>query len=116
MGCIFIFIIATSYTYYRTLCQEYSLKNRGKLDDRNKIRRRKERSIRVSVYNFLHSSTKFRLGGGGLVLEKRDLKRESHATQHLYTIIHSPLPTGYSLDLDLRQSQSPIESRTHVLL
>ena len=116
MGCIFIFIIAASYTYYRTLCQEYSLKNRGKLDDRNKIRRRKERSIRVCITSYIHLLSFVGGRGGGLVLEKRDLKRESHATQHLYTIIHSPLPTGYSLDLDLRQSQSPIESRTHVLL
>ena len=68
-----------------------------------------------TVTSYIHPLS-FVGGGGGLVLEKRDLKRESHATQHLYTIIHSPLPTGYSLDLDLRQSQSPIESRTHVLL
>ena len=53
------------YVLPDVLCQEYSLKNRGKLGDRNKVRRRKERSIRVSVYNFLHSSTKFRWGGGG---------------------------------------------------
>ena len=35
--------------YYKTLCQDASLKRRGKLEDRKKARRRRERVIRVSL-------------------------------------------------------------------
>ena len=38
-----------AYTYYKTLCQDASLKRRGKLEDRKKARHRRERVIRVSL-------------------------------------------------------------------
>ena len=44
------------YTYYCTLSQEHSLKKRGKEKERNTTRRRKERSLRVSVMLLLLSS------------------------------------------------------------
>ena len=39
---------AAAYTYYRSLCQEASLERNGKKVIRNKIRRRRERIIRVN--------------------------------------------------------------------
>ena len=44
----YTFIVA-AYTYYKSLCQDDSLKRRGKLDDRKKVHRRRERLIRVSI-------------------------------------------------------------------
>ena len=43
-----IFPSAVAYTYYRSLCQEESLRWRGKQGDRKMIRRRRERLVRVS--------------------------------------------------------------------
>jgi len=40
-------IRAATYTYYRTLTQEDSLKRRGKYEERKRIRRRRERLLRV---------------------------------------------------------------------
>ena len=49
--CIHFYLIplGAAYTYYKSLCQDASLKRRGKLDDRKKARRRRERLIRVSI-------------------------------------------------------------------
>lgn len=41
--------VAAAYTYYRTLTQNKSLQKRGKLEERNTVRRRKERTNRVSA-------------------------------------------------------------------
>lgn len=44
-----LFLLAAAiYTYYRTLNQENALKERGGLEDRKKVRRRRERLLRVS--------------------------------------------------------------------
>lgn len=53
------FSIGAAYTYYKTLCQEDSLKRRGKATDRNKVRRRRERTQGMSVSMFI--SSKFRM-------------------------------------------------------
>lgn len=46
-------IIAASYTYYRTLNSEDSLKQRGKHEERKTNRRRRERLLRVSHHKHL---------------------------------------------------------------
>jgi hypothetical protein len=47
----FFLLIAASYTYYKTLCQETSLERRGKIGDRKVQRRRKQRALTVSTNN-----------------------------------------------------------------
>lgn len=49
--CALIKLIYTdaAYTYYKTQCQENSLRERGKSDDRKIVRRRRERLLRVSI-------------------------------------------------------------------
>ena len=47
--CVFFDVpAAAAYTFYRTLNQEGSLKRRGRLEDRNKTRRRRELTLQVS--------------------------------------------------------------------
>lgn len=43
------FILAAVYTYYKTLCQEATLKRKGAYDQRRTQRRRRERIVRVRV-------------------------------------------------------------------
>ena len=49
-ACVIVYLTTTeaAYTYYKTLTQEESLVRRGKAAERNRIRRRRERMIRVS--------------------------------------------------------------------
>lgn len=42
-------IVGAAYTYYKSLSQEESIQRRGKMTDRKKIRRRRERITRVSI-------------------------------------------------------------------
>ena len=45
--CVLVKQLQHIYTYYKTLTQEESLQQRGKADERNQIRRRRERLNRV---------------------------------------------------------------------
>ena len=48
--CFLYTFTAAAYTYYHSLNQEESLKQRGKQDDRKRVRRRRERLLRVGSF------------------------------------------------------------------
>ena len=52
--CVYVVCSAAAYTYYRSLNQEESLRRRGKQGDRKRIRRRRERLVRVSIGKLLN--------------------------------------------------------------
>ena len=47
--------LGAAYTYYKTLTQQESLERRGKLPERNKQRRRRQRLLRVRGYLYCDS-------------------------------------------------------------
>ena len=76
-------IIAAAYTYYKTLTQGESLQRRGKADERNQTRRRRERLNRVStntVSGFFSGDGGGGGGGGGVVGNGGVIPRASYTT------------------------------------